>query len=105
MSNNFRTEADVMVSTANHVDQTSAEVQSELGRLRGVVDSVKGSWEGTAQLAFDQLMQRWDHNARELQSALESISENIRNNARSFQNVEADNASAFANAGGGGLAL
>lgn len=100
----FRTEAEVMRSTAGHVDSTSAEVQGELTRLRGVADSLRGSWAGSAQIAFDQLMQRWDMSAKNLREALDSIAENIRANAVNFENVEADNSQAFS-AVGGGLAL
>ena len=102
---NFRTEADVMIATAGRVDETNTEVQGELTRLRGVVDSVRGAWAGDAQKAFDNLMHRWDTNAQQLRQALDSISENIRNNAHSFENVEYDNVSVFNNVGGGGLAL
>ncbi|AHI21894.1 hypothetical protein B843_02515 [Corynebacterium vitaeruminis DSM 20294] len=101
----FRTEADVMVATAARVDDTNNEVQSELGRLRGVVDSVRGSWVGSAQVSFDNLMQRWNASATDLQEALTSISENIRANASSFDTVEADNAAQFSTVGGQGLAL
>ncbi|MCU9518883.1 WXG100 family type VII secretion target [Corynebacterium sp. ES2794-CONJ1] len=101
MSNLFRTESDVMVATAGRVDDTNNEVQSELNRLRGVVDSVRGSWSGTAQVAFDGLMERWNTSALELQKALSSISGNIRSNARAFENVEADNAQSLHNVGGG----
>lgn len=101
MSNTFRTEADVMMSTAGHVDDTNSEVQSELVRLRGVVDGVRGVWSGQAQVSFDNLMQRWDTNAKDLQEALTSISDNIRANARAFENVEASNAQAISHAGGG----
>lgn len=38
MSNLFRTESDVMLATAGQVDDTNDQVQSELNRLRGVVD-------------------------------------------------------------------
>lgn len=101
----FRTEAEVMVATAGRVDDTNNEVQSELTRLRGVVDTIRGSWAGSAQVSFDNLMQRWNTSATNLQEALSSISENIRSNARSFENVETDNAQAFANVGGQGLDL
>lgn len=104
MSALFRTEADVMVATAGRVDDTNNQVQGELGRLRGVVDGVRGSWTGQAQSSFDNLMVRWNNSARELQEALQAISDNIRSNARSFENVEASNATAFSNVGGG-LAL
>lgn len=105
MSNMFKTEADVMIATAGRVDDTSNEVQSELGRLRGVVDGVRASWVGQAQTSFDGLMNRWDSSARQLQEALTSISSNIRSNAHNFDQMEAQNAQAFTSVGGQGLAL
>lgn len=105
MSNMFRTEADVMVATAGRVDDTSNEVQGELGRLRGVVDGVRSGWVGQAQVSFDGLMNRWDTSARQLQEALTSISTNIRSNAHNFDDMEAQNAQAFSAVGGQGLAL
>ncbi|MEJ4099560.1 WXG100 family type VII secretion target [Corynebacterium mastitidis] len=105
MSGVFRTEADVMVATAGRVDDTNSQVQSELTRLQGVVDGVRGAWAGSAQVSFDALMERWNTSARELREALGSISENIRSNARHFEDMEAQNAQAFSSVGGSGLAL
>ncbi|AGT04575.1 hypothetical protein cgp_0671 [Corynebacterium glutamicum MB001] len=101
MSNLFRTESDVMLATASQVDDINDQVQGELSRLRGVVDSVRGSWAGQAQVSFDSLMNRWNSSARQLQEALASISDNIRHNARSFENTEADNSQAFNAVGAG----
>lgn len=105
MTQTFRTEADVMVATAGRVDSTNDEVQGELTRLQGVVDSVRASWSGRAQVSFDNLMQRYNTSAQQLREALTSISENIRDNAHNFDSVEADNAQSFDNVGGAGLAL
>lgn len=105
MAGLFRTEADVMVATAGRVDDTNSQVQGELTRLQGVVDGVRGSWAGAAQVSFDNLMVRWNTSARSLREALDSISQNIRANARNFEGMEASNAQAFSNVGGAGLAL
>ena len=104
MSQTFKTQADVMVATAGKVDNTNDEVQGELTRLQGVVDSVRGSWVGQAQVSFDDLMQRYNTSAQQLREALASISDNIRSNAHNFDHVEAEHAQAFSNVGGG-LAL
>lgn len=104
MSQMFKTEAEVMVATAGRVDNTNDEVSAELTRLQGVVDQVRASWTGSAQVSFDNLMNRYDASSHQLQEALLSISENIRANARNFDNVEAQNQEAFNNVGGG-LAL
>ncbi|AKK02325.1 WXG100 family type VII secretion target [Corynebacterium epidermidicanis] len=82
MTQLFRTEADVMLATAGQVDNTNNEVQGELTRLRGIVDGVRDTWAGSAQVSFDNLMNRWNTSARELQEALNSISDNIRSNAK-----------------------
>lgn len=100
----FRTEADVMVATAGRVDSTNDEVQGELTRLQGVVDTVRASWAGSAQVSFDNLMQRYNTAANQLREALAAISDNIRLNAKNFESVEADNSQAF-NSVGAGLAL
>ena len=104
MSQMFKTEAEVMVATAGRVDNTNDEVSAELTRLQSVVDQVRASWTGSAQVSFDNLMNRYDASSQQLQEALLSISENIRSNARNFDNVEAQNQDAFNNVGGG-LAL
>lgn len=92
---NFRTTTDVMQATAGKVDTVNDQVQAELNRLQGTVDGVRGSWKGDAQVAFADLMVRWNESARELRLALDGISENIRGNARAFQQVEDDNMAAF----------
>lgn len=105
MTQIFRTEADVMVAAAGRVDNINNEVQGELTRLRGTVDGLRGSWAGEAQVSFDGLMQRWNTSARDLQVALQDISDNIRSNASQFANMEAENASAFSTIENQGLAL
>ena len=104
MTQMFKTEAEVMIATAGRVDTTNDEVAAELTRLQGVVDQVRASWTGSAQVSFDNLMNRYDASAQQLQEALTSISENIRSKARNFDSVEAQNQDAFNNVGGG-LAL
>lgn len=105
MTQLFRTESDVMVATSGRVDSTNSEVQGELTRLQGVVDSVRSSWDGRAQVSFDNLMQRYNTAAQQLREALTAISDNIRTNARHFDTTEDENAQAFSTVGGAGLAL
>lgn len=101
----FRTEADVMVATAGRVDDVNLQVQSELSRLQGVVDSLQGSWQGRAQVNFQSLMERWNISAKNLREALTSISDNIRQNAGSFEGADTDNAASLQSIGGEGLPL
>lgn len=105
MTQLFKTEADVMVAAAGRVDTVNGQVQGELSRLRGTVDGLQGSWAGEAQVSFDGLMNRWNTSARDLQEALQAIADNIRSNAKHFEGMEAENASAFTTIESQGLAL
>lgn len=105
MSQMFRTESDVMVATAGNVDGVNSNVQSELHRLRGVVDGLRGNWVGNAQVSFDNLMERYNTAAAQLQEALASISDNLRSNASNFSDVEATNTRAFDSVATPGLNL
>lgn len=105
MSQMFRTEADVMVDTATDVDGVNNNVQSELKRLNGVVEGLRGTWSGNAQVSFDNLMERYDKSAKQLNEALASISDNLRSNAENFSDVEATNSRAFDNVASQGLNL
>lgn len=91
----FKTDVQTMNTAATHVDTINGDVQGELTRLQSVVQDVAASWKGEAQKSFAGLMQRWDDNARELRQALGSIAENIRANARGFDETEMENAAAF----------
>ena len=88
----FRTDVATMHKAANNVDGTNDQVQAELKRLQGVVQETSSSWKGDAQGAFQNLMLRWDTNARELSEALRSIADNIRRNAGSFGDADLENA-------------
>lgn len=105
MSQLFRTEADVMIATAGNVDSVNSNVQSELGRLRGTVDTLRGSWAGTAQVSFDNLMQRYDASSARLQEALSSIADNLRSNSSNFTDTEVSTERAFSQVGAQGLNL
>ncbi|RAV34420.1 WXG100 family type VII secretion target [Corynebacterium heidelbergense] len=92
---NFRTEIGTMEGAANNVDSINSNVQAELQRLAAVVEGTAGSWRGDAQNAFQALMERWNTSARQLSEALQSISENLRANARAFDETEMANQAAF----------
>ena len=87
----FATEAEVMRATADHADAVNADVNREIDRIQDVAQSVRGSWEGRAQRSFDELMTRYDDAQRRLGEALNSISANIRDNAKHYENTDVTN--------------
>ena len=84
----FATEAEVMRAAADRTDDTNADVNREIDRIQDVAQSVRGSWEGRAQQSFDELMLRYNDAQRRLTEALASISGNIRDNAKHYENTD-----------------
>lgn len=100
MSGRFGTTTETMDAAARHVADVNSEVQSELSSLKNRLGAVQGAWVGQAKTAFDNLMVRWDDDARKLNEALNTIGENIRTNSVNYSASQEDHVSAIQNAGG-----
>ncbi len=97
----FQTELSQMQSAAAHVRDVNASVNSLLSSLRGEVASVGGHWHGSSQVAFTQMMARYDNNAVKLNQALASIAEQIEASGRGYQASDADHEATFSRLGSG----
>ncbi|MDY5786421.1 MULTISPECIES: WXG100 family type VII secretion target [unclassified Corynebacterium] len=91
----FRTEAEVMRSAAERVDDTNSAVNIEIDRVQQVAESTRSFWSGEAQRSFDDLMVRYDSAQARLSEALAAIATNIRDNAHHFEGVDASNTDDF----------
>ncbi|WKD56904.1 WXG domain conatining protein [Corynebacterium capitovis DSM 44611] len=91
----FKTEAEVMRSAADHVDDTNSNVNAEIDRVQSVAESTRSFWSGAAQRSFDELMVRYDDAQRRLGEALSAIAVNIRDNAKNYEHVDASNTDDF----------
>ena len=100
----FATEADVMRSAADRVDDTNSNVNREIDRVQQVAESTRSFWVGSAQRSFDELMLRYDDAQRRLSEALTDIALNIRDNAKNYENTDATNTDSLRQLSGG-LAL
>ncbi|MGW0042893.1 WXG100 family type VII secretion target [Rhodococcus sp. NPDC003348] len=100
MSGQMRTTTETMEAAARHVGDVNGDIQGLLSSLQGRLTAVNGVWEGSAKLAFDNLMVRWDDSAKRLNESLLAISENIRANGVAFAAAQDDHVSAIGNAGG-----
>lgn len=89
----FGTQTDVMQKAAQQVQQVADEINGELRSLEGNLAPVAASWKGSAQQAFQQLMERIMDDAQKLTQALQGISESLDSSTKSYSTVEQDNAS------------
>ncbi|WP_025272710.1 WXG100 family type VII secretion target [Haloglycomyces albus] len=67
---------------------TKQTVEGNLGTIKGVVDNVLGSWEGEAAKTFEELMEVWDEEAKDLLEQLETIGQLLDESA--YNAAEAD---------------
>lgn len=91
----FTTTVETMEQASRHVFTVNDAVQGDLSSLRGRLAPLAGSWQGDAFVTFNQLMERWDTNARSLNEALRGIGEAVQISGRSYDAQEQENASSM----------
>ncbi|MDO4910130.1 MAG: WXG100 family type VII secretion target [Corynebacterium sp.] len=91
----FITTSDVMRKAATDVENVRLEVNQNLTDIKRIVTNLSSHWAGNAQASFVKLMTEWDHNAKNLSEALQSIGRNITANAQAFDEQESLNANVF----------
>ncbi|WP_433606531.1 WXG100 family type VII secretion target [Prescottella agglutinans] len=97
MSDQMKTTVETMEATSRRVSDVRSEIQGLLSTLKGEVDAIRGGWEGSAAIAFQNLMEGWDANASSLNQALQDISENIKSNSVSYDAAQQDHTSSLNN--------
>jgi WXG100 family type VII secretion target len=74
----FQTETQRMQAAATDVDQVSDQIKKLLDALGAEVASAPTHFRGAAAASFQQLMQRYDADAKQLQAALTGIASQLR---------------------------
>jgi WXG100 family type VII secretion target len=96
----LQTTTTTMSDAADKVARVNSDVQALLSSLRAKVEMVNGAWAGTARVAFDGLIARWDTDARKLNDALLAISDTIRVNSRNYDETQDAHTTSLNNVGG-----
>lgn len=86
----LNTQTDTMATAANHVADIAQHVQQEMNGLQMRLGSLDAAWQGSAKMAFDQLMVRWQDAGRHLNESLNSIAETICANSVAYQASQDD---------------
>ena len=76
---------------------TEATITGTLGELKTFVYNVESFYKGVTATAFLDLMNRWDVQARNLASALDSIGVNLKASADTYAAQETENLSNVTN--------
>lgn len=97
MAGSFQTTTEEMQAASRHVLEVNDSVQGELSRLRNQLAPLAGAWQGSASMAFQQLMERWDTDARNLNEALRGIGEQIGGSAQTYAQRDEEEQQAMSN--------
>lgn len=73
---------------AGDMMNANGELQGQLSQLATAVDAVQGAWKGDAQIAFTQLMARYQEDAKKLNDSLANIAEAVSGSADIYQQQE-----------------
>lgn len=90
------TEAD-LAKASQSVQQTVADIQSQMRSLQSAVEPLGASWKGQAYQAFQQLMERFQADGTKLTQALDAIGQAIDANNKTYTATEQQNHSAISN--------
>ena len=78
-----------LATVAAQLSSGSEEIDSQLARMRGLVQClVSSDWQGAASSSFDSLYQQWNTSAANLREALDGISRLVANAATAYANTE-----------------
>jgi WXG100 family type VII secretion target len=78
-----------LATVSAQLSSGSEEIDSQLARMRGLVQSlVSSDWQGAASSSFDSLYQQWNTSAANLREALDGISRLVANAATAYANTE-----------------
>lgn len=84
-----------MDAAGRHVLDTNQHIQSMLSQLKGNLAPLAGAWQGSAAVAFQNLMVRWDDAALRLNMALEGIGTSIQASSGTYAAQEEQHSQAM----------
>lgn len=99
------TDVVTMEVAAHQLQDSRGELEATLSSLRNTVQSASAVWKSKAEVAFESVMARWDHNAVQLNHALDGLAEGVRSSGQSYEAAVDDHAAAMARVDPEGSAL
>lgn len=79
---------------AQMVSAARGDLEQQLSSLRGKLAGIGAQWRGAGSTAFQQVMTRWDEDARRITSALNEFEANLRASEQTYNaNDETQSAS------------
>ncbi len=91
----FRTDLGTMGTSAAHVQQVNAQIQTQLQQLLNRLEPLQGQWKSDAATSFQTLKVQWHDSARKLNDALRGIGESLDVNKTNYATSDDTNRQGF----------
>jgi WXG100 family type VII secretion target len=88
----FKVTPDALMQASADCSNTNVEIQTQLQALKAYVVSLEPAWQGSAAIAFNELMIDFDVNANLLNTALSDMSNALVVNAQNYSDSDGTNA-------------
>lgn len=88
MAGQFQTGAAELQKAGQQMVDTNQQLMSNLSKLAGECENIKGTWKGQAAIAFGNLMERFMADAKNLNSSLDEIASAVGSNAANYARQE-----------------
>ena len=85
---------------AQMVSSARGDLDQQLSSLRGKLAGIGAQWRGAGSSAFQQVMTRWDEDARKITSALDEFEANLRSSEQVYNASDETQSSTFAKLSG-----
>jgi WXG100 family type VII secretion target len=80
---------------AQMVSAARGDLNQQLQSLRGKLSGIGAQWQGAGSSAFQQVMVRWDEDARKIISALDEFEQNLRSSEQTYNASDETQSSTF----------
>ena len=80
---------------ANTVATTRQELDGRIKQVESQILAIGSNWQGSAAVAFQALMVRWNEDTRKVNNALIQFEENLRRTQQDYDATDQDQAAIF----------
>lgn len=95
MAGEFSRADQALTRGATFVQSAKGDLDGQLGALRGQLQGIVSSWQGSGSTAFQTTMTRWDESARKIISALDEFEANLRSSDQTYTSADDQQAQVF----------
>ena len=91
----FRVDSEQVLAANQNIQFTIQKLQSEVELLYGQLQSLEGSWQGSAASGFQDLVKRWRSTANTVEQQLGELGKALSLAASQYSEIEAANTRLF----------